>query len=225
MDSIKDWYKILGSGAKVKEDKTFKNHHIKRNMMIALVGPTGCGKSTILCELLYRKSGQFSRVVIFTGSTSDEPLLNGLQKCMDGIEILDDAEQLPNLDEEEADIESEKLMVFDDFINMKPKELKQIQKWFNSSRKYGWTCMALAQDLTSIPMQIRRNIMIWMIFRLRDAKTVTHLLSVTNVNDVPIEKLKDAFLKSTETPKNFFKIDMTENGKFRYSHNFIDFIE
>lgn len=228
-DTIKDWYKIMeGSGMsseKPREDKTFPRHHIKRNMMMALVAPTGGGKSTVLCEFLHRKDGQFHRIIIFSGSTGDEPLLNGLQQMIPGIEILDDPEELPNLEDEKPDRSVEKLIVFDDFINMSKKELKVIQKWANSARKYGYSCLFLAQNTTDIPMQLRRNIMVWLIFKLRDANTVRHLLKTTNVSNIPIEDLLQVYDHCTRGPKNFFKIDLTEEGKHRYSHNFIDFIE
>jgi hypothetical protein len=224
-DSIKDWYKIMGGKVtKGAEDKTFKKHYIKRNMMIGMIGPTGVGKSTILVEFLHRSSGRFTEIVIFTGSTSAEPLLLGLREMMPGISIIDDVEELPLLSDEEVDVKNEKLIVFDDFINLNAKELKQIQKWFNSARKYGWSCIALAQDLISIPKQLRRNIMIWLVFRLRDARAANYLLNITNVTNIPIELLKEAYLSSTKEPKNFFKIDMTENNNnYRYSHNFLDF--
>ena len=82
-DKINDWYKVAnGSGMnnKIKEDKNFKNHLIKPCQMISIIGPTGSGKSTALLEfILNRKTNSFYRIIIFSGSTTDEPLYNLLK--------------------------------------------------------------------------------------------------------------------------------------------------
>ena len=131
-DEIKDWYKIsCGSGIKsmsMKVDKNFKKHLILPCSMIAIIGSTGSGKTTSLIELLSRKNDAFTRIIIFTGSTSDEPLYNYLKKHIKGIEIIDNPELLPNLhDMNEEEKETEKLIVFDDFINMNKKDFRAYQ--------------------------------------------------------------------------------------------------
>ena len=44
----------------------------------------------------------------------------------------------------------------------------KIQKWYNSARKYGYTCIALVQNYADLPIQMRRNTNYYMIFRLND---------------------------------------------------------
>ena len=46
-----------------------------------------------------RKNNAFYRIILFSGSTVDEPLYRLLEKHIDGIEMIDDADQLPDLTE------------------------------------------------------------------------------------------------------------------------------
>ena len=99
-DEMKDWYKIAGKGKKdtsIKPDKNFKNHLIKPCSMISMIGSTGAGKTTALLEFLSRKNDAFHRIIIFSGSTTDEPLIKFLEKHVEGIELIDNADELPEL--------------------------------------------------------------------------------------------------------------------------------
>ena len=51
--------------------------------MISIISPTGSGKSTALLEfILNRKTNSFYRIIIFSGSTTDEPLNNLLKNLL-----------------------------------------------------------------------------------------------------------------------------------------------
>jgi Poxvirus A32 protein len=225
-DKLTDWYEVAGKtgeGRKIKNDKNFKNHLIKPCSMISIIGQTGCGKSTALVEFLARKQ-EFCRIIIFSGSSVDEPLYNMLQKHIDGIELIDNAEDLPELtDMNEEDKNTEKLIVFDDMINLPAKQKLKIQKWFNSARKYGFTCIAIAQNYTDMPIQMRRNTQYFMLFRLNDANTINQIIKNHSLGDDK-EEIKRAYFESTREPKNFFTIDLTPMSPAKYRHNFIDVI-
>jgi len=227
-DEMKDWYKIAGKGvkdSKIKPDKHFKEHLIKPCSMITMIGSTGSGKTTALIEFLSRKSDAFYRIIIFSGSTTDEPLLNFLNNHIEGIELIDNADELPELtDMNEEDKKTEKLIVFDDFINMKSKDKIKIQKWFNSARKYGFTCIAMVQNYTDAPIQMRRNTMYWIIFKLHDTNTIKQILRNHNIG-YDKDAILDAYFKATREPKNFFMIDLTANSPAPYRHNFLDVLD
>ena len=228
-DTIKDWYKIAnksGVGITRNIDKNFNKHLIRPCQMISIIGPTGSGKTQIILELLSRKTDVFYRIIYFSGSTVDEPLLKLLEKHIDGIEMIDNAEELPELKDviDEDDKQLEKLIIFDDMINLPKKQLLKIQKWANSSRKGGFSNIFVAQNYPDLPIQIRRNTMIFIIFRLNDMNTINQILKNHNNNGDDKELIKQAYFLATSKPHNFFLLDTTSNDDKRYRHNFTDLI-
>ena len=139
--------------------------------------------------------------------------------------MIDDAEELPDLaDMNEEDKKTEKLIVFDDIINLPKKQLIKIQKWFNSARKYGYTCIAMAQNYTQLPIQMRRNTMIFMIFRLTDINSINQILKSHNSNGDNKDLVKQLYFEATKNKGDFFTLDLNSEGKERYRHNFTDFL-
>jgi ABC-type dipeptide/oligopeptide/nickel transport system ATPase component len=227
-DEIKDWYKIAGKsgcGIKFKNDKNFSKHYIKPCQMISIIGQTGSGKSKAVLEFLSRKNDAFYDITVFSGSSVDEPLYHLLEEHIDGINMIDDVDELPELDMNEEDKKHEKLMIWDDIINLPKKQLIKIQKWFNSSRKAGYTNIIMAQNYTDLPIQIRRNTMIFMIFRLNDINSINQILKNHNNNGDDKDLVKEAYFLATKDKGNFFTLDLNAEGKERYRRNFLDFIE
>jgi hypothetical protein len=229
-DKIKDWYEIASKGktpvTSIKPDKDFKKHFIKPSSMIAFIGPTGQGKTTVLVEFMDRKRS-WTRIIIFSSCTVDELLLNFVKEKIEGVELIDDVNELPEINDviNEGDKSTEKLIVFDDIINLNKKELKKIEKWFNSARKAGWTCIAMCQNYTDMPTQMRRNTMYWILFRLNDMNTINQILKNHNNNGDSKELVKKAYFEATSAPKNFFMIDLSPLSQYRYRHNFLDIIK
>ena len=227
-DKIKDWYAITnkaGIGITRKNDKNFKNHLIKPCQMISIIGQTGSGKSQAIVEFLNRKNNAFYRIILFSGSTVDEPLYRLLESHIEGIEMIQDADQLPELtDMNDTNKKQEKLIIFDDIINLNKKQLLKIQKWYTSARKYGYTCIATAQNYTDLPIQIRRNTMIFMIFRLNDINSINQILKNHNNNGDDAKLVKKAYYEATKEPLNFFLLDTTSNDNKRYRNNFTNLI-
>ena len=75
-DKIKNYYDLLDKGLKRenKFDKNYKKHYIQPNSMICCVGGTGSGKTNALIDFLTRKNEAFYDIIIFSGSTTEEPL-------------------------------------------------------------------------------------------------------------------------------------------------------
>ena len=54
-NDIKDWYSIINKKNKeeqIKPDANFNKHYILPCSMVCMIGPTGCGKSTVLIDFL-----------------------------------------------------------------------------------------------------------------------------------------------------------------------------
>ena len=228
--SIRNWSEIIDKTSNTKNetipnDKRFKLHHIPPGAQISVIGPTGSGKSNFLLEFLSLKNNSFYEITIFSGSSVDEKLYNFLRDTMPDIKFIDTVEDLPKLEDYKDDDKSqEKLMVFDDVINLGKKEKIELQKWFTSSRKYGVTCIAMYQNYTDEPIQMRRNTMIWIIFKLRDNNQVKQILKNHNTNGDKMELVERAYYYATENRGQFFKINLLSNGLERYSKNFTNWI-
>jgi len=226
-DKIKDWYKSIipkNLTKKIEVDKNYNKHMIKPCMQIGIIGPTGSGKTTALLEFVSRKKTWYE-IIIFTGSTADEPIYNYMKENIEGLELIDNVDDLPNLEDfNDEDKSTEKLIVFDDINNLDKKKLKVIEHFFNSSRKYGFTTICIAQSYTLIPLSIRRNIMIWMIFQLKDVNEISQILKNHNTGNIDKEVIKKMYHFAVKDKGNFFKIDFTNDENKMFSRNFIDFL-
>lgn len=226
-DLINNWYtKVNTQVKKVKKNKNFNKHHIEPNSMITCIGGTGSGKTNALIEFLNRNNECFYKIIIFTASTADEPLYNALVQAIPETEIYTNIDELPSLTEfPDEENHQEKLIVFDDFINLKTKEMKKIQQYATAGRKKGFTCFFLAQNYTQIPKNISRNSHYFIIFRLNDNVSINNIIKNHNLDDTDKEEIKNAYLMSTENKGNFFMIDLKGPEQKRYRHNFLNFLK
>jgi hypothetical protein len=218
-----NWYNV----AKIKDerdnDPSYKQTYIKSNSLISIVGPSGSGKTNALLTYIKLTNGKFNEIIIFSGGSTEEPLYKYLESHMDGVELIDDVNKLPKLEDLDITDTYPKLIVFDDWINLDNKHKKIIQHWFNAGRKYHYTIINLSQNIVDIPLQIRRNTNVWILFKLHDMNSIKHILKTSNVANIPMEKLTTMYLKAVAKPLNFFIIRMNNNDHTRYSHNFTDF--
>ena len=195
--------------------------------MIGIIGSTGAGKTTSVVEFLHRKNSAFYEIIYFSASTEDEPLIQLLKQSIDGIQVFSDANDLPELTEyNDKEKNTEKLLICDDFINCDKKTMVKLQKWVNSSRKYGFTVLLLSQNHQNIPIQIRRNIHMYWLFRLSDNNTINNIIKTHNVSDVPKEVIKKMYLDSTKNRGEFFVVDVIAPNEdpTKYRHCFLDFL-
>ena len=205
--------------------KTWKKHHIFNNSMILCLGGTGTGKTNSLLNYINRSSGEFSEVIVCSFSTTDEPLYNLLEE--NGATLYNNIDEVPELIEYDDDEKNHpKLIVFDDFINIENKKLKKIYNYLISGRKFGFTCWLMSQNYSSVPKVIVRNINYFIMFKLNDNISLNNIIRNHNISDVDPSIIKSAYNLCTQTPPNFFMIDMkTGNLKERFRENFLNFLD
>jgi hypothetical protein len=164
-------------------------------------------------------------LIIFTGSTSEEPLYQSLKEQIPGTEIYTNIADLPPLTDFDAKDKHEKLIVFDDFINLPKKDFKKISEYLTSGRKYHFTVWLMAQNYKEIPKTIVRNINYFILFRLNDNYTIDSIIRAHNTGMVPKDRFKSMYIRATSIPRDFFLIDMkTTDPKLRYRSNFLNLI-
>jgi hypothetical protein len=226
-DSIKNYYDVIGSGIKTQpKDKNFKKHYIITPARICVLGQSGAGKSNAVINLISRFGPIFYKMVIFSGSTSDEPLYNYLRENIEGVEMYNNIAEVPELKESEEDNKNhQKLIIFDDFITLNKKELNKIFEYAIASRKFGWTCIFLSQNYTSIPKIITRNCDYYIMFRLNDNVSINNIMKNHNIDNIDKETFKKCYVDATSKPMDFFLIDLKGEPKTRLRHNFLDFYD
>jgi len=140
-----------------KLDKNFNDHFILPNSMIAIIGGTGSGKSNALLNLISKQINKYYDIIIFNPVSTDEPLLKLLHQKIPELKLVSDINELQPLSDFVGDSEHEKLIVFDDVINMSSKDFKKVKEYFTGGRKLGFTVVIMAQNYVSIPKTIVRN--------------------------------------------------------------------
>jgi len=227
-DTVTNWFEKMPKKYKAakRADPTYPKHLIKPNSMMLVIGPTGCGKTNAVLEFLHRKNEQFFEIIIFTGSSSDEPLYQFLAGSIDGLKLIDNVGELPRIDEyKDSDTKDlEKLIIFDDSCMQDVKVLKEIQKWFMCARKLGFTCIFLSQDYTSTPIFIRRNAHYLLLFKLADMNDVNRILA-KQAMDTDVHALKGMLSDCTRERGNFLTIAVNEPTENKYRHNFTEILD
>jgi hypothetical protein len=187
-----------------------------------LIGGSGTGKSNALTNFLDKKRDAFHDIIIFTGSTTDEPLYKFLEDKIDGLQLTNDINELPALSEwNDEDNEKEKLIVFDDFINLPKKDLKKIQDYLIGGRKRGFTVYVVSQNYREIPKTISRNIHYFFIFKQNDNSTLNNIIRNHNIDNLDKDYIKDFYSECVQEPMNFMMLDMrTNNPDERLRKNF-----
>ena len=116
------------------------------------------------------------------------------------------------------------MIIFDDFINLKAKDLIKIQEYLTAGRKFGFTVFLLAQNYVSVPKTITRNINYFIIFKLNDNVSINNIIKNHNVDTIDKDKFKKAYLDSTAERLNFFLIDLKGPKEKHLRHNFTGFL-
>ena len=210
--------------SETKLDKHFKNHHILPNSMIGIIGGTGSGKSNALLNLISKQNSKYFDIIIFNPVCVDEPLLKLLQKKIPELKLISNIEELPSLSEFVGDSQHEKLIVFDDVINMSSKDFKKVKEYFTGGRKLGFTVVIMAQNYVSIPKTIVRNCQYFFIFKLNDNTTINNIIRNHNIYNVEKETFRKLYDDATSEPLNFFLVDLKTKDKSKHLRkNFIDF--
>ena len=207
-DNITNWYsKVKNTGFKKGAD--FKNHEIEPCSMIGLIGQSGAGKSTALIEFISR-APKFTEIHLFSGSGSatSEPLYVMLKEKIPELMTYDNVEDIPALETFEK--ETEKLIIFDDWLQVNKKGLDKLAKFATCSRKSGFSCFFLSQNYTSIPKVISRNFHYIFLFKVPDARSI-ETIHRNHVSGITKDQFKGLHQVITSEPRNFLLIDMKKN--------------
>jgi hypothetical protein len=226
MASMINFYDQLPKGLSngIQKDKAFKTHLVEPTSNILIIGQTGAGKTNSLLNFLSLKNDSFAEIIIFTGSTCDEPLYNYLKKENPDVQMIDDIAQLPELsDFNETDKKLERLIVFDDVANICKKDETKLKNWVKACRKYGFTACFLYQSYVVCPKFIRDNCQLFWIFKLQSSISLSHILKDKSSLQITKEELVRMYDYATRNKGDFFNID-TKSPDMPFRRNFTEIL-
>lgn len=225
MTDIFNFYSVLPK-SKQPMMKGYKEHLIEPNSRILMIGGSGTGKSNAILNFIEKSSGTFSKIIICSFSTTDEPLYQYLHTKMPEVELINNIDEVPPVqDYDDKNKNKQKLIVFDDFVNLNKKQMAILNDYAISSRKFGFTCIYVSQSYTSVPKIISRNCNYIMIFKINDKVSIKRIIGNHGLTDkFKPEHIERMYHYSTSLPLGFLTIDLkTLDDNKRLRSGFIDF--
>ena len=195
--------------------KNFKTHFIEPNSRILMIGGSGTGKSNAILNFIERSSGTFSKIIICSFSTTEEPLYEYLKSKIPEVELISNIDEVPPVQEfDDNKKNKQKLIVFDDFINLNKKQMGILADYAISSRKFGFTCIFVSQSYTAVPKIISRNCNYIMVFKINDKISIKHIIKNHGLtNKYNVEQIEKMYHYSTSLPLGFLTIDLRTNDE------------
>ena len=210
----------------VQEPRKSRHHFLLPNCHYMLVGPTGCGKTNTLCNMLIQWMSS-DRITIYTINPNQDKyrvLVNFFDKIKEesGDDILDVRDPEDVVPVEELDDEETKVVVFDD-IKINNKNMKRIKEYFSLSRNKKCNCIYICQRYFEVPRYIRDNagcVCLFPKLKSTDVQKIgkEHAVQITE------EEFQRIYQDATAEPHHFMCIDMTaKHVPEMYRQNFDGF--
>lgn len=211
---LTNFYSLLPKN-KDKLPEGFKNHLIERNSRLLFVGQSGSGKTNTLLNYIERSSGEYEQIIICSFSTTDELLYQYLKDKIPEVELINNIEEVPVIQSfNDDDKKTSKLIIFDDFICLNKKQMKILQDYAISSRKYGFTVVYMAQEYTSVPKIISRNCNYIFCFKINDKVSIKRMISNHGLSDqYKPEEIEKIYHYCISKPLGFLLIDLKTNDE------------
>ncbi len=212
--SLTNFYSLLPK-EKDKSPKGYKNHLIDKNSRILMIGASGSGKTNALINYIEMSSGEYSQIIICSFSTTDEPLYSYLQTKIPEVELINNIEEVPEIQSFDDNYKNKnKLIVFDDFINLSKKQMKILEDYAISSRKFGFTCVFMCQEYTSVPKIISRNCNYIFCFKINDKISIKRIIYNHGLSGkYTPEQIEKYYYYCLSKPLSFLLIDLKTNDE------------
>ena len=150
--------------------------------MLLCIGGTGTGKTNALMNYLARSSGEFTKIIICSFSTTDVPSYRTIKEKNCDVELIDNIDEVPDLDEFDDKYKYKpKLIVFDDFINLKKKKCLKFINIKLLNVNLGSAVFLMAQWYIHVDKIISRNIQYYILFKLNDNVSLDRIIRNHNI--------------------------------------------
>jgi len=192
-----------------------KHHYLLPDCHYMIIGPTGCGKTNLLINMLLQYM-KFDSCTIYTinEDQSKYTMLSDMSELLrDKLDITDFVtikrpEDVVPIDQ--LDSTTDKVIVFDD-IRIDRVNMDKIKEYFSLSRNKRCNCIYLTQSYYDVPKYIRRNTKCLVLFGGFDNRDIKEICK-DNSKDISREELERLYRKATEDRHSFFVIDKTSDN-------------
>jgi len=217
---MKNYYESIKKD-KVHNPNYGKKHYFELPGMIAIIGPTGSGKSNTLMNLIDAFKGTFSKFVFCTMAFDCDPLYvsfrNRLAKMAEKygcdesefIQVFEGGE-VPDVE----DLDEEPTMVIFDDLQGEKKANETVAKYYKYGRKKGFTCVYLAQSYFDIPQFIRKQLKYLIIKRTNQVDELKRILAKYGLHQYE-GRLATIYNNCTSDFKHCMLIDLLKSNIYR----------
>lgn len=209
-----------------KVDDVNSNRKIPRVLRAILIGPSNCGKTTLLMNFIYKNWLDFKYLYVFSKSL-EQPLYQDLLKRYRRVEqnvneeicfFYDNSEELVSVD----DCNPDSLVVFDDCLLEKQSEIKN---FFTRGRHKNISCIYLSQCYNLVDTQVIRNNINFACIFPQSKHYMKNIFDDLVRNDMKFEKFNELCGQCWNDPHGFLTIDLTKkSGNGKYKNQFNDII-
>jgi hypothetical protein len=232
--SIENFYEHV----KTKDDglRHYSNEdrlHIKLPMRALIVGPSGSGKTNITMNLIKLINVGWDKIVLLAKDLEEALYQHLIDTCrkvekkhkIQMLLAISNIKDLPEL----ADFNPKEntLLICDDFICDKAKDLAKLEEIFIRGRKRGVSPVFLSQSYFATPMMIRKNVTYIFIKQLAGMKDLKRILAEYQGVGVTAEQLLRMYEHAVQGDfRNFFLIEPDSKDKrYMFRKNFDPIVE
>lgn len=199
----------------------------------AIVATSGSGKTQLVCYLL-SIFNCFDRIILFAKDLY-EPIYAFLRDQYANTEkklklnngdifvYSNDIKDFPDVANSPLIKKgSNTLIIIDDMINEKSKDIQSIQTAFSMGRHFNVSLFFISQSFFKIPIFIRENLTTIYLLKIDSTKGLKRIVSEYQLGCSP-EQIVKMYKESTKHAGNFFLIDLYNGPELRFRFNFSPF--
>jgi ribosomal protein L7Ae-like RNA K-turn-binding protein len=206
---------------------------IKLPMRALIVGPSGSGKTNVMLNLVKLIDVGWDKIVLLAKDLEEELYEHLIDTCrqiekkrkIQMLLAITNVKDLPEL----ADFNPKEntMLICDDFICDKAKDLAKLEEIFIRGRKRGISSVFLSQSYFATPLMIRKNVTYIFIKKLAGVMDLKRILAEYQSVGVTAEQLERMYEHAMEGDfRNFFLIEPEARDKrYMFRKNFDPIME
>lgn len=227
-DEVENLYEAVPKKFKAEERHYDAEEKLKIKIpfQMCVTGSTGSGKTNALLQLV-KKMNCFDHVMLWAKDTEESLYATFIHQLREAekksgesiLTVSNNISDLPSVDS--VNKEHNTLLIIDDMITEKSKELKRVDEYYIRGRKKNVSVAFLSQSYFDIPLILRKQSSYFIFTKIGGERDLTTILKDfrLGLDDSQIMKMYEE--ATTGGFPNFFMIDLKTNDKsLRFRRNY-----